>query len=153
MSNVDVKDFDPATFDGPILTRERTLCPIHGEPFREKWPAGWPIFSVRAFQELTGIDGIWEEARRRAGLAEGTDVPPKAMELVLDARPACCRFSPQRLLALYEEAKIGVVRRCKMCGVKRLGTPYKATNAPIGGWSHVCFLCVVHASATPQEQS
>ena len=149
MSTVDEKPFDPATFEGAILEFRRALCSVHGTPFRPTWPAGYPLFIVRAFQEITAIKSVWDEARKIAGLADGDNVPAKVLEKVLDARPLCCRLPPDTLAKLYEETKIGVLARCDVCHRKALGTPIKATNVT---YSHCCFTCVASASATPQSQ-
>ena len=147
MSEVEKKPFDPATFEGIMLEFKRVLCQVHGSPFRPAWPTGYMIFMVRAFQEVTAVPGVWDDARRLAGVPDGVAVPPKAIELVLDVRPACCRLPAKKLAALYEECKIGRQARCKVCHRKAMGTPIEAANV---AYSHCCFLCVASASATPQ---
>jgi hypothetical protein len=139
--------FDPATFEGVVMSFERALCAIHGAAFRDQWPRGFGVFMVRIFLEVTAVDGVWDEAKRLSGK---DDRSPKDLELVLDVKPGCCRVPKARLLAVFEECGVGVLRRCKTCGKKRLGTPITATNA---SWSHVCFTCIAHATPYPPGAS
>jgi hypothetical protein len=139
---------DPNNFDGVVMTHERMFCPLHGEPFRAQYPKGVPIFMVKAFQIATGLESIWDEARRLSNTPEGESPHVKALELVLDVRPACCRVSRRQLFDLYVEAQIGSLRRCRACNRKKLGTPYQ-TRAR--AFDHLCFECVCSASETPQH--
>jgi hypothetical protein len=130
-----------------VLDHRRSLCPLHGEPFRAQWPLGFAIFMVKGFQAVTAIDGIWDEARRLHGLAADADLDPKKLELVFDVRPICCRLSKQALRGLYVDCAIGVTRRCRVCNRKALGTEYKSQQQD---FAHLCFDCVCSASSTPQ---
>lgn len=143
------KDWEDAKAKSFMITRERVLCPVHGEPFREKWPIGFPTFSVKAFQKFTAIAGVWDEARRLGGFAADAEMPIKALEPVLDVRPVCCRVSKSALVELYVASGIGVDKRCKVCGRKRLGTPVSTSN--MGYLKHICFTCIASASETPQN--
>jgi len=144
----DEKPFDPETFPGIMLDFNRVLCSVHGMPFKPAWPKGYAIFMVRAFQEVTAIPGVWEEARGYAGLTGDVEVPVKALERVLDFKPACCRLSRPQIVALYEESKVGALARCGVCHRKALGTPIEATNV---SYKHLCFTCCAGATATPQN--
>jgi hypothetical protein len=136
------KQLDPDNFDGIVLKHDRVFCPLHGEPFRAQYPKGVPIFTVKAFQTATGIEGVWSKAKELTGLAEPQ---VKALELVFDLKPICCWLSKGQLHALYVEANIGTARRCQVCNRKGLGTEYKTQQRD---YSHLCFGCVCSASAT-----
>lgn len=141
-------EMNPEKTDAVVLKHSRLFCALHGEPFRSQWPKGFVIAMVKGFQMFTAIDGVWDEARRLHGLGADIDLIPKHLEIVMDARPICCRIARTLLLELYKETGIGTMARCKICGRKSLGTPYEATN--LGKLKHLCFDCVVTASATPQ---
>lgn len=131
------------------LTRERALCPVHGEVFRDEWPRGFPIFMVTAFQAVTAIEGIWDEARRRSGITDATaKLSPKTLEAVFDARPMCCRLPPRVLARLIEDARKGRRGWCRVCGEKRAGEAIQTSN--LGRIPHICYGCVSTASASPQ---
>jgi len=162
-----------------IIDHKRVLCPVHGMPFQAQWPLGFAVFAVKIFEVVTGVPGIWDEALRLARpakcttdepcasclrndgslclMSSETDVTPyrlgvKALEPVLDARPACCRISPDKLVELYREARIGKKGRCRFCGrMQSWGTPITASNT--GPLKHVCFDCISTASSTPHTQS
>lgn len=148
MAEDEKKTIDPATFEGVELNFKRVLCPVHGYPFMPAWPKGYAIFMVRAFQETTALEGAWADASRLAGLPDGADVPVKALEIVLDLKPACCRISQTKLVELYTECKIGTMARCSTCSKRALGTPVTASNV---AYAHCCFTCIAGASATPQN--
>lgn len=141
--------------DAVQLDADRIACGLHRLPFRARWPLGFAIFTVRAFQEVTALDGIWDEAKSlldaAARIALG-DAPlgPRALEPVLDKRPACCRFSAAQLAALYAETNIGAMNICSVCGLYALGTPINATNQHL---AHLCFVCMSRASATDPRLS
>lgn len=146
------KAFDPDKFDGIVMTRERALCPVHGEVFRDEWPRGFPIFTLMAFQVVVAVDGLWEEARRRAGITDpSAKVDQKALEAVFDARPICCRLPAPELARLLAEARKGKRAWCKVCGQKRAGEAIQTSN--MGRIPHICYQCVSTASATSQAMS
>lgn len=139
--------FDEAVTSAFVLTHQRVMCPLHALPFRDEWPRGVVIFTVAIVKYVTAIDGIWDEARELANAGPDAELGIKALEPVLDRRAACCRVTPNELVAVYEETKIGVKRHCKFCGIKRMGTPVQATN--LGRVRHACFVCMSTASARP----
>ncbi len=141
----DDKPIDPENFDGIVLDHKRASCPLHGEVFRAQWPKGLPIFMVKAFQLATGIDSVWAEARRIHGIPEGEDIDVKKLEAVFDLKPICCRITRAQLLELYIDARIGTLRRCRVCNRKKLGVPYKTQEQD---FEHLCFECVCSASST-----
>ena len=133
--------------DGIMLTHRRVMCSVHSKPFQAQWPKGAAIFTVEAFRAVTAVPGIWDEARRLAGVGPDEKMSPRALEAVLDARPACCRLTPTTLVAVYEASKIGKSGHCEACGRKAIGGPVSASNI---NYAHVCFACVATASESPQ---
>ena len=130
------------------LERERVLCIRHGEPFREQWPKGFPIMSLRLFEHTWGMKGdeklhekLIAEARRLVPIAEDAKVGLDGMHAVMDAKPLCCRIEPALLEKLYVESGIGVIERCLNCRQRKLGTPFCTSKH--GRLRHICFNCVV----------
>lgn len=116
------------------LDHKRLFCSLHGEPYRENWPRGFAIAAVELAR--TVLD---------ANLDVAGD--PRAVEALLDAKPACCRVGPARLRVVYETSAIGVNARCKCCRRVGLGTVYKTQERR---YEHLCFVCVTeNISATP----
>lgn len=132
-------------FDGIVVTHERVACDLHGAPFRDRWPTGWPTFAITAIKVMLDSAEVMEEARRLGGIAPEVRIDPKIIERVLDVRPACCRMLRYRLIELYEACGVGVRKRCKVCGRKALGTPITAVNA---SWTHMCFSCISNATGS-----
>lgn len=131
------------------LTHKRAVCARHGEPFRERWPTGFPIMLIRLFENLfgtkasgPGIDLMWVEARKILSLPADADPGIPGMHALFDAKPMCCRVPPGVLEKLYEECGVGVRGRCVVCRRKRLGTVYRTMQ---GKLDHLCFNCVVRA--------
>ena len=117
------------------LSVQRVTCPRHGEPFRARWPKGWPRFT------LAVIRALLEEPTFAETL--GGDIA--AVNAALDVRPACERVSPDVLRAAYRDCGIGTRARCVVCRRRdRVGTPY---SRRVGGQTvddaHVCFDCVL----------
>lgn len=146
------RPIDPKTgepFAGIVMTHQRAVCPLYGEPFRADYPRGFLVFQVKAFQAVTAVRGIWEEANEIAGVPRDADHDVRRMEAVFDRKPICCRLPKPQLVALYKEC-LGAVnlaprRRCSGCGEKRAGTPYRVMT-PLGVQEidHMCFDCVVY---------
>ena len=123
---------------------KHVFCPMHGEPLRTTWPQGYPIFSVKAFQLLAGNPKVVDDCRRLHGLAEDAPIDNvKMLEPVFELKQMCCRLTKDQLMAMYVETRVGVNRRCRVCGKKRLGAPFRAAN--LGELGHVCFGCVVYS--------
>lgn len=142
------KAFDPATFEGIMMSTERAVCGLHALPFKDGWPRGALVFMVTAFSEATAIPGIWDEARRLGRFGpEVETIPVKALERVFDVKPICCRLSRPNLVKAYEATKVGTMARCKFCDRKGIGTPIETEQQ--GKIKHVCFPCLAGASSTP----
>ncbi len=105
----------------------RVACAVHLEPYRPKWPFGYPTFSMRLIDATLSDESFLKEVEN--------------IEAALDARPACERVYPATLLAAYEQSQIGVVRRCEVCRRLAMGTPYRHLG---GGYGHLCFACLVY---------
>jgi hypothetical protein len=114
------------------MTTERVFCARHGEPYRAAWPKGYPTFVILLVKAIIDTPG-----------ALGTSGAPSRaeIEVALDEQPACCRVSTATLERVYEESKVGVLKRCNCCRLRRLGTPYKTAAAV---FRHLCFHCVIH---------
>lgn len=136
----------PLPADAIEMSPERVACAQHREPFRARWPMGYPIFMVTLFQRVVGRDSpkargeaFWEEPKK---LVPAEDASPKELiEAALSKTPLCCRVTPTELEAAYDESGVGVRAVCEGCGRKRLGTPFR-TRAQ--RWGHMCFGCVIH---------
>ncbi len=142
----DSKPIDVATFEGVLLEHHRIACGLHMLPFKERWPSGWPIFTIKMFQAVVVVDGVLDEAHRLAGRTADDAHVMKDIERALDVRPACERITRTKLVEIYSESRIGVRGRCSVCNRKRIGTPIEATNISL---PHLCFECMSTASATP----
>jgi len=118
------------------LSMERVLCPRHGEPFRARWPKGFPTMAIASLKTIMADPGF-------AALTEGE---VGQINELLSQRPICERISSPDLMTLYIESGIGRDARCELCRQRGLGTPY--TMARPGGttetYHHVCFSCVVY---------
>jgi len=136
-------------FDGVFISSKRMYCALHGEPFRERYPMGVPIFTVKAFQIVSGLDSFTKRVSELSGKPIG-ELDPKLMAKALDEKPLCCWLSPDQLVGVYRECDIGVLAICNACGARRFGTRY-ITRAQT--FKHLCFQCVSRASATPQTTS
>lgn len=116
------------------LTFERALCARHGEPFRARWPKGYPIFMVKAFQVVAS----------KPEIAEAVEGNISRITELLDERPMCERLTRDEMLGLYGDAGIGSMAVCDNCRRMALGTPFSRT---VGGQvmkdDHVCFECVL----------
>jgi len=115
---------------------EQTLCTIHGEPLRERWPQGYShlvttlgaiVLADPAF--MAEIGGNFSNVKK-----------------ALSVRPLCCRAPKSKLLEVYEEARIGTMHHCVACGCLRLGTVYHLAGPPgeVETLPHLCFACVVY---------
>ncbi len=126
---------------------ERIFCPIHGEPFHARWPAGYITFAVRGIDLLLNDDPIFGahlEEQHRAGF-DGK----QAMERLFDAVPLCCRLTDSSRLELYlkageaTEPKLFPFARCLLCHKKGNGSKYRYTrNGTRQHVDHVCLRCV-----------
>lgn len=148
MGQSEEKPFDAETTE---LTHERVLCLRHGEVFREKWPSGYPLFLVMAFQKVDE-----QTPANEYPVKEGMDKEQRAraVEAWLDINPLCCRLSPDGLLKLYLEihkelGEDSPFKResCQNCRSVAPGAPYRIQMGPRGPlqrYRHVCFYCVIH---------
>lgn len=118
------------------LTFERALCPMHGEPFREGWPAGYVQWLLPALDAVMAQEGFKAYA---SGEVE-------KVNRLLDQKPLCCRLSAEKLLELYVACGVGKRSVCNGCSKLALGTPY-GVMSPTGPsrYRHLCFVCVVHS--------
>lgn len=131
--------------DAIEMTIRRVVCEAHGEPFRAKWPAGYPIAMVRLWECVMNDEGraavLWRDARSRLGLPEDAPIPAKAgIEAALDVRALCCRVPIPFMEKVLHEANIGTRERCQVCRKKGMGTPFRTM---FGDLDHVCFSCAL----------
>jgi hypothetical protein len=136
---IEAEGITPDELENPTdpidLSPEHVICPRHGEPFRARWPKGYPLMAVSSFQALIDDPGFQELAGGDAG----------RINVLLGERPICERLSSPTLMALYIGSGVGRERGCELCGQIGLGTPYEMGRP--GGTEkhrHVCFSCVVY---------
>lgn len=121
------------------LTLARTVCQVHGSPFRAGWPSGWPLFSFEGFRRWTAKPDTVAEL--------GGDL--KRAGALLDAKPLCCRLSQAELLDLlyWVNQQTKHTRwprgRCANCKRNLFGGPF-LTRAK--SYPHVCLRCVVYST-------
>ena len=130
------------------LEHHRVACRLHMKPFRDEWPKGWPLFAVRAFQEVMGTDSMGADLGR-LGRIENPEAPLEPLiEQALDLKPACCRLSDAMLIECYLFSKIGCIRRCVRCHRRRIGVTIMTSN--MGTIPHLCFWCLVTGTVPNQ---
>lgn len=133
------------------LTLERVWCPTHGEPLRARWPKGHLIAALFMLggppdpETRKPSGGLLVEETFSAIVAARTGEKPTdaewrgAIEATLDEIPACCRVTPEVLIAAYTAAEVSRGRRtCVLCMRPGEGTPAKTNQ---GSLQHVCFEC------------
>lgn len=118
------------------LPTSALMCSRHREPFFQQWPKGYAQVVKLALDEVVAKDKALFDAATRDGVLD-----TELVTALLQAKPACCRVSPELLIKTYEAAEIGTRARCSLCKRKRLGTPYRTQQ---GDLPHLCFECVVH---------
>jgi len=143
------------------LGPSQVMCGRHGEPFKHKWPSGFPLFAVTVFERLMLKQVFLDEVRALADANGLTDVD--SIQILLNTVPACCRIPPRELLAVYFEVnqKAGVweTDTCDLCGKRGAGSPYRKAapgtleSGTIGSWGHVCLRCVCFAASTKQKKA
>jgi hypothetical protein len=116
----------------------RVMCPVHGEPFRRRWPSGYPGFVLYAFEALVA----------RPDFQEATGGDQAKIGPLLDRVPMCCRLPKEVLYAVYrrvqEQFHVWHLGRCRVCDRRdAVGGPIKV---PRGGGrvrtiDHVCLRC------------
>lgn len=110
------------------LEPRRVICALHGEPFRERWPEGYTQFVLVAIDRVLNQDGF-------AAYADGK---VEAINALLDARPLCCRMSPEHRLEAYARCGVGRDGFCRVCRKTA-----RVVSMPLGAMPHaVCFLCL-----------
>jgi hypothetical protein len=120
------------------LEMDRVVCGIHGEPFRAKWPEGYPTFAVEVFHAVAQT-GVF------------SDVGEFKINRMLKTKPLCCRLKeidPAKLVELYTRTSMAVTAVCSRCALLKPGAPYKY-NDPRSNYghltlTHLCFECVVY---------
>jgi hypothetical protein len=131
---------------GLSLPTGRVMCPVHGEPLRARWPAGYPAFVAAGLESLKLCD-TW---------LNNIDGDAASIMAALDTRPICCTVAahdPDLLLAMYEAAGksytttggLWGVRRCSVCHKRRQGCSPAVAGVPAGAW--VCLHCVAQCGA------
>ena len=143
------------------LEPSQVMCGRHGEPFKHKWPLGFPLFAVTVFERLMLKQAFQEEAKALA-MANGLSDPDSIL-ILLNTVPACCRIPPRELLAVYfevnQQAKVWEVDTCSLCGKRGAGSPYREAapgsfeSGTIGSWDHLCLRCVCFAASTKQKKA
>lgn len=138
--------------DVPTLTVdpfEHVWCPLHGEPFRADYPAGFPVATVQLLQAALELDDLIADA---AESSPGSEAPRVEAALpALERKRACCRVTPETLLDVYRGARDDwPLELCDLCGDEAHGAPYvrdvSAEQGVAGAtetFAHVCFACVV----------
>lgn len=117
------------------LTVERVACPRHGEPFRHRWPQGFPTLATTLLQAVL-------EDPAFVGVTGGE---VDQINTTLTARAMCERVSKPTLMAAYITSGVGVEKRCELCRERSLGTPYKMGRpGGVVSYRHVCFSCVIY---------
>lgn len=142
------------------LVPAQVMCGRHGEPFKCRWPLGFPLFAVTVFERLMMKQGFQEEAKALA-TANGLSDPDSIL-ILLNTVPACCRIPPRELLAVYFEVnqKVGAweTDTCNLCGKRGAGSHYRKAapgtleSGTIGSWDHVCLRCVCFAAPTSAKK-
>lgn len=135
------------------LTQRQVACPAHFAPFRDRWPLGWPDWSMRvsqaaldspALQAGLSDPAFWRSMRMYWEGLHAT-LGPDRVRALLDDRPACEWVEPRALFAAYLACDVGVVATCTVCGRHAQGTPYPVrSGASYDVVPHVCFRCVVN---------
>lgn len=139
------------------LTPDRVACPGHMAPFRERWPVGWPVFSL----EL--LDRVIRNPKVQAELDPAQDMVA-AFNHLLDQCPMCCRATPKMLLEVYEVvgqqaatelgAPLWPVHRCVRCRKRNraalIQVQVPGTMQPSHLW--VCLPCIARYRS-PQATS
>lgn len=120
------------------LSFERSLCPIHGEPFREGWPSCYGVYCISALQALMEEEDFQKETM---GIVS-------QIHFALDRIPICCRLPTTKLLDLLESIQEQFNRwnyaPCEMCRRVALGTRiHESPKRAI----HLCFCCLNRMSA------
>lgn len=117
-----------------VLDHTRIMCPIHGEPFRERWPEGYLKFGLTLFQ------AHMEDPEVQT--VSGGDIEKAAK--MLDGRPLCCRFDVETVVAAYMASGVGRSGVCQGCRKVAMGTRFLTSSK---SYSHLCFRCVAGAKA------
>lgn len=138
-------------------TPDVVMCGRHGEPFRARWPVGYPRFALLLIERVFDTDEFCQavEAMRQArGLCA-----EEAVQALLHDRPLCCRLTPGGLLEVYNTVQraepVWQTGRCELCGEVGLGGPYRRARptvqaaTPMGTYNHVCLHCVCYGNAKP----
>jgi hypothetical protein len=123
------------------LPVEAVVCPVHGEPFRAKWPSGYPIAVVRLFTAATATSEELQEAA-------GGDAH-RLNAVIAEFGPLCRLVTAKQRFDIYSDAartrgtEFGQHGVCAACRKWGLGSPFTARQ-PGGGTltRHVCFRCV-----------
>ena len=140
------------------LLPELVVCARHQEPFRPRWPKGYPEFATIAFDCLNNQEIFAEQAERMVEDEDRADITTlvAATTHLLTVKPICCWITPEELLEVYyhvdKQASVWERGRCSLCGCYRIGSKYRklrptvAQAKPNGGrtpfWPHVCLVCV-----------
>lgn len=125
------------------LDPRQVICNRHGEPFREKWPSGYPLFLVRGFQTLMAQDEF--QAELGGDVAKFSEATRK--------RPICCRLGSEVLLTLLGEINNDLhiwptARRCQVCGQRSIGSRFQTKTQ---SFSHMCFECMFTRMVIPES--
>jgi hypothetical protein len=126
------------------LPVQAVVCPIHGEPFRAAWPAGY------ATAVMTLVRHALESSQE---LHEATGGDAHRLNAVIaEYGPLCRLVSAEQRLEAYTasaraSAEFGQHGVCAGCRKWTLGGPYMGSIRGAGGvlTRHVCFECVANA--------
>lgn len=133
-NDISVEDNTPIPFDF-----EHSLCPMHGEIFRKRWPAGYLPFSVKIMEHI--IQGVYPE------LVEEVEGDARRIPEALKRKPACCRIDRKLLgeIVLFADSvsHFLVEQVCTYCHRRGLGQEmmYKNHWGRVKVVNHVCVNC------------
>jgi hypothetical protein len=114
------------------------LCARHGEPYRANWPMGIGAMLAMGLEFIKEDIELAQEWEALGGV--------EYMGAALTKRPICERVSPEHLMMMYLDSKIGVFGLCDHCRDIKCGTPYRLMNywGRLVKKRHLCFDCVLY---------
>lgn len=115
------------------------ICSLHGEPFREDWPKGYGLASVKLFEEFAQLADVHAYT---GGKAE------KLPAAVAEFGPLCCAVGRNIMKKVYLNSGIEQFGKCRVCGAVEKGAAIRVREEDeVRMIEHVCFNCVLDANA------
>jgi len=139
-------DEEPGVDLGP----EQVVCRRHGDPFRVKWPKGFPAFTHTAFAVVM-MDEVFIREVKMLSPNNNIQEELAAVEQLLAQVPLCCRMAPPDLFQVYREVNLAerVWERaeCGLCGRVGYGSSFRQLTPNGDGflpltYHHICLRCV-----------